>query len=43
MNKLEKMRFVDYVILVVHPGNGEGQFPSFHAKCSESVPGERTN
>lgn len=34
---------VDQMILIPSSGNGQGQLSSFHAKCPESVPGERAD
>lgn len=31
------------MILIPSSGNGEGQLPSFYAKCSEGVPRERAD
>lgn len=40
---LEKVKSVNHVCCIISSGNCEGQLPSFHAKCSEGVPGKRAN
>lgn len=40
---LEKVKSVNHVCYIISSGNCEGQLPSFHAKCSEGVPGKRAN